>query len=162
MSTLIDNSRPNITVTNTTTETDVYSVTIPANTLGTAGLIYLHLVGKKIKNAGGVDSDMDMRVYFGGTLIALIPVPEVTVDSASGNTLILDVYLAANGATNAQTAHAKLAAQINQAASAIGMAGDYGTAAIDTTASAILKVTWQQGATPDHSFTSEHGVVLAV
>lgn len=163
MSTLIDNSRPNIAVTNTATETDVYSVTIPANTLGTAGRVYMDLVGKKVKNAGGADTAMVMRVYFGGTLIGTLAVPQVTDDSANGKTLALSVHLCAAGATNAQTAHCVLAAQLHSSVHPQGgVAAAYGTAAIDSTASAILKVTWQQAATASHSYTSEHGVVLAV
>lgn len=57
-----------ITVSNTTTETAIFTNTIPANTLGTNKIVNLALYGEVLNNSGGV-SNFTFRVYLGATEI---------------------------------------------------------------------------------------------
>jgi hypothetical protein len=158
---VIDRSRPNITVTNTATETDVYTVTIPANTLGTTGRVRLELLGAKLKNGGGADAHT-MKVYYGATnIISALGLPAVSDDSTTLKSVRLIVDLSANGATNAQICHATIYSQTNNTG-ASAFASRRGTATEDATASKVLKVSWTQGATALHAYTSEQGIVYLV
>jgi hypothetical protein len=156
---VLDRSRPNITVTNTATPTDVYTLSIPGGTLGTAGYLRLTLLGNKLKNGGGVDTAMLMSVYYGAALVLAVRVPSVTVDSATVRYCDLTLELRANGATNAQLGHALVSAQTGAPGETGGLNGSRGTAAVDSTVAQTLRVTWTQAATALHAYTSESALV---
>lgn len=158
--TVLDSSRPNITVTNSTTETDVYlPPTIAGGTLGTHGCLRLRLIGSKLKNTGGVES-MSVFVYWGGSAIFSIAVPNVTVDSATLNSIQLDVDICGDGATGAQIAHCRLVAATHPTTGATTTLQFYTTASVDSTANQTLKVAWKNSVNTNvHAYTSQHGLV---
>lgn len=150
---ILDRSRPNVTVTNTASETDVFTISVAGNTLGSTGRLRLTLLGGKVKNGGGTDNAMTMRVKYGSTTVATISVPGVSTDNAATRPCDLEVDLWNDNATNAQICHARCVAGTNDGSGAT-IAIARGTASEDSTASKTFKVTWQQAAVPEHSYTS--------
>ena len=57
-----------VTVTNTSIETNVINYTVPANTLGSNGRLRLSVLGD-VNNTSGATRAYRKRVYFGGTVI---------------------------------------------------------------------------------------------
>ncbi len=87
-----------VTVTNTSTETNLLSVSIPANTLGTDNGIRFKLNISDYDSGGGAD-DLTIRVKYGATTV-------VTRVLSAGNQTndegFIEGVLFANGATNSQ------------------------------------------------------------
>lgn len=96
---------------NTTTETSVLSVTVPGGTLSTSNALYFALVGS-FENDTGATRTTTMRVKYGGTTIftGVISFSSAFVDRSA---LLVDVWLNAHGATNAQTLRAEARLGIN-------------------------------------------------
>lgn len=96
----IDTSTSTTTVSFTgqgTTETDLYSTTVPANTLGTTGAVQMRL---EFSCAFDNVDTLTLKLYYGsGNLV-------VTISPPSGATLemrgVIDAVLFASGATNSQ------------------------------------------------------------
>lgn len=87
-------------VVNTTTETTVYSFTIPANTLGTDRMLRLSMIADYLNNSGA-GSSIAIRVKLGATVVANYFDSNVATD-ASRRPVISKGDIAAAGATNAQ------------------------------------------------------------
>ncbi len=143
-------------IVSSTTETDFFvgepGYTIPANTIGATGGLRLTLTGMVLNNAAGT---ITFRVRLGATIIlasAAIDIENVATNKAKW---VLVVWIH-NTATNAQRCSAQLMISDITADNLIvtGASGTvenwiglgYGTAAIDTTADAILRVTAQYSA----------------
>lgn len=109
-----------------TGEDDLGSLSIGANTIGATGLIHVIAAGT-ITGAAG---NKTLKLYFGGTAI-------ITSATAAGTSdWLLEAWIH-NTATNAQ----RIYVQWSDHQSATNFNKDYTTLAIDTTASATLKVT---------------------
>lgn len=83
---------------NTTAETNLFSYSVPGGTLGTNGLLRLHLAGSFLQYTGAW-SPVTIRVYWGGTLYTYFNAGNVSSQEAAWE---MDVTLAATGATNSQ------------------------------------------------------------
>lgn len=96
---------------NTTTETSVFSVTVPAGTLGTSNALHFSLVGQ-FENDSTATRTTTMRVKYGGTTIfvGLISFSSAFTERSA---LLVDVWLYAHGATNAQTLRAEARLGLN-------------------------------------------------
>lgn len=89
------------TVVNTTTETSVFSGTVPGGTLGTNNLLILRMCGDIFNNTGA-NQTVTFRVKYGGTTIhtfTTINIGSITPDRYAD---IFTVFLGAENATNAQ------------------------------------------------------------
>lgn len=148
ISQLLDKSTTQQDVNTTTTETSVYSFSIPANTLGTNKTLRLTVTGSYLNNSGGADN-FTPRVKFGGTTIASsAPSLGAGVDR---RTMKFVTEINANGATNSQRAATIWTvgagapeAQFDGAVS-LTVAGYHGSLAVDTTASQTITLTVQHG-----------------
>lgn len=164
---VLDRVTADTTVTNTVTETTIYTKSIPGGTLGTNVKLRLHI---RLKLTGPTDiliSDSILfRFKYGATTLftsASFLVHETDLSSSFGNLSnepwVLNFDLAGDGATNAQLAYGEVQGRIIRnngttggagalevffTASASGLANIYrGTAAEDSTAAKTLLVTAQ-------------------
>ncbi len=135
-------------VVNTTTETAVYSYSVPGGTLGANGHLRLTMIGDYLNNSGGSQT-LTIRVKYGATTLFAIW-NEAIASNASRKPNHLVVDLIAANATNAQRAFARYAQR--QAAS--GTDGSNSSlresgntsVAVDSTTAQTLQVTVQHSA----------------
>jgi hypothetical protein len=133
-------------VANTVVETDAYTFTVPANTIGTTRKLRLSVEGTALNNTGGA-VNLILTFYYGSTKIA----QATTSIAASGNALNF-VGLAevmALGATNVQAglggfAFPNYTTSLAAAAITEYVARNYSMAE-DSTAALALKMTAQWG-----------------
>lgn len=111
------------TVVNTTTETPVYSFSVPAGTLGTSNKLRLKLDGSLLNNTGGTQP-LQVRVKYGTTTCIDITTTALGA-SATARPLLLSCDLAATGAATTQAAAATL--HIGGATGIVGVVGQIGS-----------------------------------
>jgi hypothetical protein len=105
---VLDANTTTFTFSNTVTRTDIYTFSVPANTLGTSGMLRLTLMGKCL-NTTGVGQTALIGLGYGtvdnirGTTIG-----GITVSDTDGADFSVHLDLYAKGATNAQTAFARI------------------------------------------------------
>jgi len=139
----------NLLVENTTTETDLWTYTVPANTLGTLNALHVRIIGSILNSAGTVS--FILKWYYGATVLFNDSYASLTTNAAR-RPLDFDVVLAGNNATNAQVFGGNMMLSIPIAAT-IGT-GDLATdeqqglspingvdSAEDSTASKVFKLT---------------------
>ncbi len=139
------------------TETTIYSYTVPANTMGTNKALRLTMIGDRLNDSGATKT-ITLRVKFGGTTLY----QDVTATFADANLnrypWNATVVLANQDATNAQTLGGQINFGINTTVPATGF-GDLGVdeiiaatpfvgvaGTIDTTQDRLLEVTVQHSA----------------
>lgn len=130
-------------VSNTTSETTLYTFSIPGGTLGTNRMLLLRTFMTSTHfNAAGT-----LRFKYGATTLVTLSFPS----TAGVRTYMIDLMLRANGATNAQVALGCIFGSMT--------AGASGTANEDSTANRNLVMTWQYSAAVAET-TTLHGAVL--
>ena len=136
-------------VINTTTETTIYSFTVPANTLGSDRAIRLTLIGDHLKNIGGADT-ITIRIKFGATTIFSSVLN--TGASADRRAILIEFFLSANNATNAQVASTHYLMGTNNTVGGAGtsISADvfaiHNSIAEDTTGALALVITFEHSA----------------
>lgn len=141
-----------IAVVNSTTETDIFNFSVPANAMSTNRMLYLQILLHFLKN-DAASITFTVRLYFGGTVIFA---DDQVFAGSSANThgLSLNYYIGNQGATNDQSGggYALRRVLVNPTT---GIAGDVSSAliaggplvpadgVIDTTAAATLRATLQ-------------------
>lgn len=146
----------NVTVADTTTETDLISVTIAGGILGTANGVRARLM---ISAAGVTGTPtLTLRLKYGATTLATITLSTLI----SLKPAYIDVLLLATGATNSQEA----LFSINQFYSSItnvnqlNSQAEVGTSSEDSTTDKTLKVTAQWGtASASNTLTLAHALI---
>lgn len=131
-------STTDIHITNTTTETTIFTKTLDGGTLGTANIIQIRFYVGVTNMAGG--GNIEVRVNYGSTEVAIMT---CTGHSSGAGASYLDVFFYGAGATNAQTAEIRyfkfpidsIANMYNNSSS--------GTATEDSTGDLTLEVTWK-------------------
>lgn len=99
---LIEAITTNVANLNTTTETDLLSVTIPANTLGTGNAVRVRLFFEYFSTNTG-NGNSTLRYKYGGTTVITVTIIEDDTGSSKG---WIDFVLKASGATNTQEGNA--------------------------------------------------------
>lgn len=156
-------------VVNTTTETTVYSFTVPGGTLSTNRALRLTLIGDYLNNTGS-SQDFQFKLKYGGTLYGYMLLNagnQVPTDGGDfRHSLQCEWILSAANATNAQASVATIAL------GAIGTATGGGgvpfrsyesgrtNGTIDSTADQALIVTFQHGAANANLSARAHAVWL--
>lgn len=164
----LDKSVTDVTVENTTTETAIFSYTIPADTLGTTNMIRVAMAGRAINNSGA-NRSLTLRVKLGSTTIYDDVRTAITTNSREMG-FRLELELKNNGSTSSQilTGQGLLGAQ----GTTTNGYGDWGsdeiysnatlggTSSEDTTADKDLVVTVQwDGASANASITKSWHIV---
>jgi len=90
-----------VTTSNTVTETNVFSYTVPANTLGTGNLVRFKSVGR-LTNTDASARTFTVKLYYGTTSINCVV---SLIASAGTHPVVIEGSIMADGATGAQTAH---------------------------------------------------------
>jgi hypothetical protein len=149
--TAIDRAAPNTSVSNTTTETTVYTKSVPGNLLGTLNRARLQLFAQ-LSSVGLLPGTLTVRIYYGSAVIAILNAMTIASGLASAPVRI-EGEVSGLGATNSQLLSGKY-----EDGSESGLAR--GTGAIDSTAAQTLKVTVQFGtANAANVFVSDHCVL---
>ena len=136
-------SGTSVQVVNTTTETNLFSITIPANSIGTAGYIHVKIWCADMNSVAG-SAYCNLKVKYGGT--AVIPgIDQAPQINGNGRGWI-DAYIFGDGTTSSQEGFLEWTNSATQAASTAPRwrLVDAGTAAIDSTAAQTLlaSITW--------------------
>jgi hypothetical protein len=127
------NETSNQEVGNTTTETTIFSKSIPGDTIGASGLLKLDAIIDLKEDAA--EPTVTFRLKFGGTTIATIS--GVAAGAGTRLPIILRALLANKGATNSQLGQLIVNGSV-----------DDGTASQDSTAAKDLVLTAQWSALP--------------
>jgi hypothetical protein len=98
--TTLDKTVTTETIASTTVETALYSVSIPANTLGTRKSIKFKLIGDYLNSTGSA-ANLTIRVTYGATTVASTGVVSVATN-ANRRALVIEGEISARGATNEQ------------------------------------------------------------
>lgn len=151
---------------NSAVETTLYTFSVPANTIGTTGI----LSGRAVftyRQSSGVNQTITIREKWGGTTQiddVSIVVP-AAADLTDLRSLIIDFEIAGANATNAQRMATRLEISAIRASTA-GTSGDWGTvplmppstitaqATIDQTAARTLEITAQLSAATATQFVN--------
>lgn len=143
----------NISVSNTTTETDIFSYTVPGGTLGSDKWLELRIPVRVVGDGSGGPS---IKVKYGATTILT-----TTAFTINGTTMYgeIVVWIRGDGATNAQLAKLDLLTLIHGGA-VVNVHTNKGTAAEDSTTNLDLKVTWTWNATSAGLIVDAYGAVL--
>lgn len=151
---VIDRATADLDIVNTTVETTLYSFAVPANALGTNGLLRFTVFGDYLNNSGAGET-MTLRIKFGGTTLYQDVTGSIAAATARRPFRIVG-EIGNKGATNVQflVAHWELGAAGSAttgigdigAGGATGEIGQHvvasaGDAAIDTTLAATLDIT---------------------
>lgn len=159
---LVEADLSSVSVSNTTTETTLFSTSIPANTLSTGNMVKARVFFTGLKKAAS--GHMSLRVKYGSTTIvngaSIFDGVEISGDRAG----TAEITLVANGATNAQKGSLVMSGSTN--ASATANAFRYqatGSAAEDSTGALNLVFTIQfQNASINSTITVSESFVEIV
>ncbi len=157
--TVLDQTATDVTVGNTTTETTVYSKSIPGGTLGTVGKLRLTLHWRQKNNAGGDGISLTVRCKFGATTLITENTGDINMTAFGDQTSIFE--LMADMVTNAQLAKS-LHIGINNGVASLFTGR--GTASEDSTTAKTLVVTFQWSAAggANQSSVMEHATLELV
>ncbi len=133
---LSTNSTP-VSVSNSVTETTIYTYTVPANELGTDKIVQGIVEGTYLNNSAA-NRTVRVRVKYGATTI-LDKTSGALGTSATPGTFSINFYLANQGATNVQQAY--MDCSFESGANVSSDFTDRGVAAIDSTTSQNIVVT---------------------
>lgn len=153
-----------VTVSNTVTQTNLFSVSIPANTLGTNGAIK----GKVALSSVGFNSSatLTLRLTFGGTniLTHTISFPAAVSEDMNG---FYEFTILASGATDSQVFFGQLDISDNYAQETGGAVGHdavfnaaTGSATKDSTTSQTLTLSAQWGGASSNSTITMYSAIL--
>lgn len=100
-------------INNTTTETSVFSCTVPGGTFGTNNGVYMAMVGS-LENDTTATRTTTVRIKYGGTTVFTA---SVVISSAftERSVLLIDTWLYAQNATNVQTGQMRVNLGLNSA-----------------------------------------------
>jgi hypothetical protein len=146
--TVLDKTVTSQTIASSTVETALYSVTIPANTLGTRKSIKFKMIGDYLNSSGGA-SNLVVRVTFGATTVLTTGTVSIAT-GANRRALVIEGEISAANATNAQVGYAEISlgdsnmaatSQVESASYPPGRrVGGNNAIAEDTTASKNLQI----------------------
>lgn len=88
-----------LTIVNSTAETDIFSVTVPANTMGIDKILRATILGE-LKNDSGVSQTFRLRIKFGGTV--LYDYDATAEDDSDRRACLFLLWLANQNASNDQ------------------------------------------------------------
>lgn len=147
-----------VDVNNSTTETTLFTATVPAGVMGTNRTLRLQIDGDYLNNSGlTLTTSETLRIYFGGSVI-WADAGKAHAASANRKPLSITVRITNAGATNSQVLGGTITLGGSPSTTGIGEYGDdeidaqtaigHATAsppAVDTTAAQTLSVSVQHG-----------------
>lgn len=157
---IVNKTAADTTVSNTASETDLFSYSVPGGTLSTANMVRLVIFAKaSSRNGSGTNDNLTLRFKYGATTLITETYTDFGDDNATtdkGMYFVLD--LAGDNATGAQIANLISWGSPQSAMSAA--TGGRGTATEDSTAAKTLAVSAQWGsASTSNSVTMQYAIV---
>lgn len=153
-----------VTVVNTSVETNLISVSIPANTLGTNNGIKARLMISNWQQTSGVNPTLTIKLKYGATELVYTILGENSISTSLVG--YFDVLLLADGSTSAQVGSfmASLNASSTLPTGSSERWGVYfGTATEDSTGALNLIVTAKHGAANvANTFTMSHAIIEVI
>jgi hypothetical protein len=150
---VLDSKTSSTTISNTVTETAIYSYTIPGGTLGASDALSLTLLSEFLNNSGA-NRGFTVRVKFGGSTVIDITTGNQLGSNAARRINKLEITLSARGSTSSQIVTLDVAqmsvASFGTVTTGTGAAYSQGTVAarlhsgalsVDTTSNQTLEVT---------------------
>jgi hypothetical protein len=156
-SSVLDRVSANVTVGNTTSETDLYSFSVPGGTLSTDRRLRLTLF---CRNTDDFSANSTLRLKYGATTLVTLTASGAGALTAAHTRITYE--LTGDGATNAQVAQGFY--QVGPTAGGNGaLTQDWimrGTSAIDSTSAQTLAVSWQWSlGSAGNSFVMESAIL---
>lgn len=133
----LDTNVTPVTISNSLDKTTIYSYTVPANTLGTNGVLDLNLSGTYLNNSGATKT-VTVTLEYGGTIMVTTVSAAITPSAVTG-TFNYKFNLSAGGVTNSQIASFFGVHELGTGVRTLLY--DNGTSAIDSTTNQTLLVT---------------------
>ena len=133
-----------VTVSNTTTETTLFTYSVPGNILSTGNAILVQAYISGLHNNGTVTGPL-WTVKYGGTAICLGTAPGSLGGSATRYVGVLSAIIKGSGATNTQAGEMIYEFYRGSGTTPFVSTGVESTAAIDSTSAQTLLVTVTQG-----------------
>lgn len=138
-------------LTNSTTETSMYSYSVPGGTLSTNN--FIQLLASLYVDVSTLSLDLNIRVKFGGTTIAS---GAFTLTASTKGPILVEVLINANNATNQQRSAVRVtvpnaAPADGSVGAAIVLGAAHSSLAIDTTSAQTLEITAQWSTTSVNS-----------
>lgn len=134
-----DTSSSNVTVTNTATETTIYTYSVPANTLGTNRALRFTLNGTYLNNSAA-NRTVTVRVKYGATTILTKVSPTIPTSATTGS-FAIEGFVAAQNSASIQTGYMWVSFEGGD--DITRWVDDKGSAAEDSTGALNLVVTVQ-------------------
>lgn len=152
---------------NTTTETSVYSFTVPGGTLGASGVLRVSHLGRWLQNSGAGRPGPIVRVKYGGVVVFWAQHTSNVGTNANPHPVYLELLIAAANATNAQRVDGRLSiggVYAEPPAAAVAdvatLTSGHNALAVDSTTNQTLQLTVQlSNATATHSYKAMATVV---
>jgi len=135
-----------VTVVSSTAATDLLSISIPANTLGTAGVVRFKIPFWKIKKAGASAANA-VQIKYGATNLITIN-PDNNALTYTDDVGWIEGYIAGNASTSAQRAFLFMKhGQSNTSSTTVTAveSSATGTSTEDSTGALTFKVVWSNG-----------------
>lgn len=155
-----------VTVANTTTETDLISYLVPANTLGTNNAIRIRVIISSIKNAGPGAGTITFRVKFGNGTLLTSTAFDLDATDMEGT---LDILIVQTGAVDSQETSLLTSLRVpvtnkNPAIAPIGIQKlNLDSTGRDGTTAQTLKLTAQwSSASASNTLTMSHAIVEVI
>lgn len=111
-SALLSKSSVEVDIT-TTTETDMFRYSVPANTLGTDKTVWVHLHGTYTNNSGS-GKTLTLRIKYGATTI--FNDDSISFASGADRAWMLDTYLTARGSASSEIMYGSMTVSNNNVA----------------------------------------------
>lgn len=160
---VIDRDVTSVTVSNSTTETSVYSFTVAGGTLSTNRMIRVTLLAVSLNNTGSAAHNMYIKFKYGGVTFADLNLSHSTA-AATEKAVIAVSELSGKNATNAQIGHtdARMSATLPVAAANAAIETQRITShpymTVDSTVNQTLEITAQFTAADPNLYITVHSV----
>lgn len=155
---VINRNTTTVTVANTTTETSIYSFSVPANLMGTNRALHVKLFGTFLNNTILTSDVLTLTVKLGGTTIATKNSSTIATSATTGDVYV-EVIIANIGTANNQ--RGVLSMTIDEGGLVSVNSVGTGTGAVDTTNAQTLDITVTHSAAGvNTSFTKQHAYTI--
>lgn len=158
-----------VAVNNTTADTNIFSWSIPANTIGTAGLLWFRIpiTTFDIEASGSAGEQITVNLKYGASTVASCVIDNNDASALTGYRGWIEGWLAGDGATNAQFGNIQMHVMkapntipVDTNADNDGFCTDDGTSAIDATTAQNLVISSDWSAASGNSNVTYSGGIL--
>jgi len=114
------NKQRNLTVSNTLTETDLWTYTVPPDTLLQTNVLHVRIIGYFFNNTAQTFETVNLKIYFGSTLLFHDAFDVLAKHATRRFPLDIDFVLAADNAATVQVTQGRILLGTIRTAPAVG------------------------------------------